>query len=443
MAALKDYPMKSSAALFVAGAKLFILPLSAYCQAPIHTTPCDLASNPQEYAGQLVEVRGKISIGFEDFTLVESGCSEEGRPIWLVYGGDEPTPTMSTVNDQAREPGSELKVNGRRIPLNRDAALDLFRQRLDAVRLSTIGDQPCNDCHLYRVTATLTGVFFAVPKDQLGGYGHLGCCHLLAIQHVSDVDAERTAIPMGGSFQCTSENRTLDADQASRLKAFDKSCAGLTFSQCQDLRLKQIAAAANYWHDSIRPEDGNLDVGEIAGNTSKESWKSTDRLKTYTVSIQSSDPTKMENKAIGGLITQETCHATVPPLPMSAPVGCRNLWSEFPSRKEDNETISRQVATGEETWRMGPAARASKQALIEAAKAWHIALSNDLLPVDCEKPMVVEGDQFTWCHWTARDGMQSLSIQVSRFGYLRHGGSWTSVPWFLTRGNGAVCSIGP
>ena len=433
-------------ARFVAPFFLFLAcASSSRAQLPIPVTPCDLVDSPAEYSGKVVAVRAPVNLAFEDFSLAQDGCEDAYPGVWLVYGGDEPTPTASTVNDLSRKPGSVLKVNGRPIPLIHDAALAMFRQRLGAIRISPIGDHPCNDCYLYRVTATLTGVFFAAQKSgqQFEGYGHLGCCHLLAIQQVSDVDAKRTPIPMGGSFQCTAEHRTLDADEASRLKAFEKSCAGLTFSLCQDLSLQEIAAAAGYWNDRIGPEDGTLEGGEISGNTSKQSWVSADKVKTYTVSIQSDDPANTGRKVIGGLITRDKCNATVPPLPMSAVVSCRNIWSEFPSRKENTETISRHVAAGEETWRMGPAERASKQALIEAAKAWHIALSNDLLPVDCEKPMVVEGDQFAWCHWTTRDGMQSLSIQVSRFGYLRHGGSWTSVPWFLTRGNGAVCSIAP
>jgi len=414
-------------------------------QAPVHVTPCDLVNSPQQYAGKVVQVRARISLAFEDFSLAQPGCEDKYPGVWLMYGGDEPTPTSSTVNDLSRKPGSVLKVNGRPIPLVHDAALDLFRDRLTAIRIGPIGDHPCNDCYLYEVTATLTGVFFAATDDaqQHSGYGHLGCCHLLAIQQVSDVDATRTSIPVGGTFQCTSENRQLSASEAERLRAFDNVCAGLTWVQCRNQGPQQIAAAAEYWNDLIKAEDGTWSSGGIEGNTSKEEWESLDKLKAYTVSIQSDDPMKAESKATGGVITREVCKASVPPLPMSAIVSCRNLWSEFSAPRAEIERMSQQAAHGEQPWRMGPVSVASREALNDAAKQWGIAPSKDLQTADCEKPMVVDGDQFVWCHWTARDGMQTLNVQVTRFGDLRKGKNWDSVPWFLTRGNGVVCSVVP
>ena len=414
-------------------------------QEAIHVTTCELIASPERFSGKVVEVRARVILAFEDFSLAQKDCEDAYPGVWLIYGGDEPTPTASTVNDLSRKRGSELKVNGRLIPLVHDDFLELFRDRLDAIRISPIGDHPCYDCHLYQVTATLTGVFFAAKNDagRLNGYGHLDCCHLLAIQQVSDVAAVRTQIPIGGNFECASEKRTLDAAEANRLKAFEKPCAGLTFRKCQDLRAQEIVAAAEYWNDHIQPDEGTLDVGEIIGNKSKQQWESADKLKTYALSIESEDPTKIGSKAAGGVITRTICKATVPPLPMSTVVSCRRLWSEFPARKEDVESMSRHVAAGEQPWRMRTAVIASKQALRDASENWGIALAKDFLPAECEKPMVVGGDQFTWCGWTARDGMQSVSIQITRFGYLRKGGDWASVPWFLTRGNGVVCSVAP
>jgi hypothetical protein len=175
-------------------------------QTAIQATPCELIASPDKYAGKVVEVRAPVNLAFEDFSLAQEGCEDAYPGVWLMYGGDEPTPTASTVNDLSREPGSVLKVNGLSIPLVHDVSLDLFRQRLNAIRISPIGDHPCYGCYLYKVTATLTGIFFAAGNDarHLNGYGHLGCCHLLAIQKVSDVDAVRTPIPMGGSFECVS-----------------------------------------------------------------------------------------------------------------------------------------------------------------------------------------------------------------------------------------------
>jgi len=68
---------------------------------------------------------------------------------------------------------------------------DDFR-KLYALIASRQGDKPN-----YRVTATLTGMFFAgkESKDAKGnvvaysGYGHLGCCALLVITAVSEVES--------------------------------------------------------------------------------------------------------------------------------------------------------------------------------------------------------------------------------------------------------------
>jgi len=431
--------------LFAVLLSLSACSIACKAQTAIQLTPCELIASPEKFSGKVVEVRAGVSLAFEDFSLAQQGCQDAYPGVWLIYGGDEPTPTASTVNDLSRKPGSVLKVNGQSIPLVHDDALELFRDRLDAIRISPIGDRPCNDCHLYQVTATLTGVFFAAKIDahQHSGYGHLGCCHLLAIQQVSDVVAVRTPIPMGGSFECASDKRTLDAAEANRLEEFEKPCAGLTFKQCQDSRFPEIAAAAGYWSDHIEPEDGTLGGGEIVGNTSKQEWVSADKLKSYTVSIQSDDPTKPEGKATKGVITRDICKATVPPLPMSAVVSCRRLWLEFPAKRADVVRMSQQVARGDQTWRKDPASVASREALNEAAKVWGVALPKDFQTPDCEELMVVDGDQFAWCHWTAQDGMQSFGIQVTRFGYLRRGRNWDSVPWFLTRGNGVVCSVAP
>lgn len=436
--------MKDRFLFLIAALFFFVLALPVLAQAPIHATPCDLVNNPGKYANQVVEVRGSVSISFEDFTLVEPGCEEASRPIWLIYGGDEPTPTASTVNDLSRKPGSVLKVNGRPIPLVHDAALDLFRQRLGAIRISPVGDRPCYDCHLYQVTATLTGVFFAAQSQgqQFEGYGHLGCCHLLAIQQVSDVGAERTPIPMGGIFECAAETRKLDAIEANRFRTFE-SCAGLNDTQCRNLVYQEIAAAAAYWNDHIDPREWTSNLGEIAGNTSKHTWESVDKLKTYTVSIQSSDPEKAGSMVTGGDITRSTCKATAPPLPQSTIISCRNLWSEFPVQKAEVEKLPARISQGLEKWRMSPAADASREALKQAAGVWGIALSKDYLPAVCNRPMDYNGDEFSWCQLTARDGMQSLGIQITRFAYLRHGRSWDQVPWVLTRGNGVVCRSEP
>ncbi len=81
----------------------------------------------------------------------------------------------------------DIKVNGVSYEIEKDES---FR-RLYALIAARHGEKPD-----YTVTATLTGTFFAGEERKLangqkdfGGYGHLGCCSLLVITKVSDVES--------------------------------------------------------------------------------------------------------------------------------------------------------------------------------------------------------------------------------------------------------------
>src|SRR5258708_40335765 len=102
-------------------------------------------------------------------------CGDKLRPIWLAYGRKDATPWKLAFNDRDRRPGTLMEVNGKPIVLVQNDSLDLFKRRLLAVRIGRGDDASCRggDCHLYNVTATFTGYFFAIGKDG-GGYGHLG-----------------------------------------------------------------------------------------------------------------------------------------------------------------------------------------------------------------------------------------------------------------------------
>jgi len=430
---------------FVAVFLFVALGASGRAQAPMQVTACDLVNSPQKYAGKVIEVRARVDLAFEDFSLAQNGCEDAYPGVWLVYGGDVPTPTPSTVNDLERKPGSVLRVNGVPVPLEHDASLELFKQRLNARRLAGIGERPCYDCYLFRVTATLKGMFFAggTGKENLGGYGHLGCCHLLAIEQVRDVEAERTQIPFGGSFRCSSDVRKLTPGEAQRLHAFDQPCGTVSFRRCQELNSQQIAAAAAYWDDPIQPEEGRDEGGMIQGNRLTRSWESPDKLKVYKLEIDSDASSNPDSKATGGTITRETCQAVIPPLPMIATPNCQEFSSEFPVRDADMDRVRREAASGNDGWRMGSAETASREALTVAAATWQVNLAQDLRFEECNKPMEYEGDQLTWCGWSDPAGMQTFSVQVTRFGRMRHGKGWEAVPWLLTRGNGVACTPRP
>lgn len=156
-------------------------------QNALEVSGCELAKNPKNFDGKLVRVREGLSLHFEDFTLAIKNC-DSSQSIWLAFGGDVPGIVASTANDNFRKPGSDIKVNGVSYGITKD---DNFR-KLYALVASRHGDKPD-----YKVTATLTGMFFAgeESKDPKGnvvaysGYGHLGCCALLVITRVSGVES--------------------------------------------------------------------------------------------------------------------------------------------------------------------------------------------------------------------------------------------------------------
>jgi len=147
---------------------------------------CDLARNPKAFDGKLIRVRGTLNVHFEDFSLGVRNCDTE-QGIWLAFGGDVPGIVASTVNDSFRKPDSEIKINGVSYGVKKD---DSFR-RLYALIAARHGDKPN-----YNVSAMLTGMFFAGQESRTAkgtvdfvGYGHLGCCALLVITQVSDVES--------------------------------------------------------------------------------------------------------------------------------------------------------------------------------------------------------------------------------------------------------------
>lgn len=153
-------------------------------QEPIKVTPCQLAENPGEYNHKLVQVTGFVSHGFEDFTIFDPTCSSRFS-IWLEYGGVRASDTMYccgvTPSDSRPE---QLVIENIPIPLTDDARFRKFNALVQKRPSST-------------VRATIVGRFFSgkqrpSPDGAIWeGYGHLGCCSLLAIQQIVDVDTQR------------------------------------------------------------------------------------------------------------------------------------------------------------------------------------------------------------------------------------------------------------
>ena len=123
---------------------------------------CDLLSNPKAFDGQWIQVHGRISLAFEDFTLWEQGCDRPlARSVWLEYGGDEETPTKFCCGDHSRPKGKDISIRGQTVPLIRDAQMKEFIQKVRDQRSRKANGQACQGslCNLYHLSATLTGLF--------------------------------------------------------------------------------------------------------------------------------------------------------------------------------------------------------------------------------------------------------------------------------------------
>jgi hypothetical protein len=141
-------------------------------------TVCELKANPTDYNHKLIEVIGFVSHGFEDFGLFDPSCPSWPY-VWLEYGGTKKSGTMYCCGvsaDRARP--EELVVEGTTVTLTRDETFDAF-DKLIQTRPDTV------------VHATLVGRFFAGKENRFSngkivrrGYGHMGCCSLLAIQEI-------------------------------------------------------------------------------------------------------------------------------------------------------------------------------------------------------------------------------------------------------------------
>jgi hypothetical protein len=154
-----------AAALFVAA--------SAYAQEPEKVTACDLKNHSGDYNHKLIEVTGFVSHGFENFTLYDPGCSAWPE-VWLEYGGTVNSGTVYCCATEAHTRTAEPVIENVPIPLVNDSA---FRE-FDAM----IQGAPDTMVH-----ATIVGTYFAGNGGK-GGFGHLGCCTLLMIQQIAQVD---------------------------------------------------------------------------------------------------------------------------------------------------------------------------------------------------------------------------------------------------------------
>lgn len=170
-------------------AAFFVLISSLNAQQPVQpikTTLCEIKRDPMSFNKKLVEVSGHASHGFEDSMFEDLTCFEgKGIPgIWMEYGGTASTDTMYCCGVTPSKEKKPLVVQGISVNLVQD---ELF-QRFDKL----LHSKPRKEIS---IRASVRGRIFVAPSSigqiRYFGYGHMGCCMLLAIEQVLSVDSTK------------------------------------------------------------------------------------------------------------------------------------------------------------------------------------------------------------------------------------------------------------
>lgn len=170
---------------------LSLLRIAASCEEPQKVTVCQLQHDPPAFNHKLVQLEAFVSWGFEDFTLFDPNCYVYPQ-IWLEYGGKVNSGTIYFgPGTSQRKRNNELIVQGIPIPLVDDDRFKEFDKRIH---------HPGPGGHGPPTRAQLIGRFFAGRKETYpsgesawSGFGHFGCCTLLAVQQATQFDSGERA----------------------------------------------------------------------------------------------------------------------------------------------------------------------------------------------------------------------------------------------------------
>lgn len=156
-------------------------------EPPIKTTLCEIKKDPLAFNKKLVEVSGYGTFGFEDSMFEDPTCFEhsDGPGVWMEYGGTVSTDTMYCCGFSPSNTKKPLTVQDIPVPLVEDEQFKRFDTMLHS-------KQPKKDVS---VRATVRGRIFVaqskIAQISFWGYGHMGCCMLLAIEQVVSVDSKK------------------------------------------------------------------------------------------------------------------------------------------------------------------------------------------------------------------------------------------------------------
>jgi hypothetical protein len=143
---------------------------------PQRITFCQLAASPETYDKKLVQLDGLITFGFENFHFVDPSCPTPSFSVWITYGGKAASNAVYCCPGEGGQGlrTDNLSIDGVEVLLTDDSVFRQFTALLAKERDTM-------------VRATIVGRFFAGKEspDSFGrGFGHFGCCSLLAIQQI-------------------------------------------------------------------------------------------------------------------------------------------------------------------------------------------------------------------------------------------------------------------
>lgn len=174
------------------------VPLEAPKRPIIDTTVCQLRSSPAEFDHKQIRVNAYLSLGFEDAGMHDPSCPENSSRNWQSSNRDWRGFWVEFANEAEHE-----GVKGF-LPLVEDAKLqqfnDVFNQRgsqmLRAVLIGTFYEaKPLEDSEPGKISLAI------------GGFGHMGCCHLFVVSQVESVETQYSADLDYSAYWGTSEPR--------------------------------------------------------------------------------------------------------------------------------------------------------------------------------------------------------------------------------------------
>lgn len=256
---------------------------------PVTVSVCQLKKSPLDYNHKLVEVTGFVTHAARNFTVYDPTCPS-WPAIWLEYGGSINSGTVAcckTLSDR-RRPQPLIIEN---IPLTLTDN-QLFEDFDKAIQPPFRAGQSGAVEH-----ATLIGTFFAGQQMETaterywGGYGHMGCCSLLAIQEVKDADTQwRADLDYGESNEkldlpdpdCTLRMLLPDEQNAVLILAQHDADSGTRgWALTEPARVAADALARLTKKKSLMASDVKL----IRDSTPRKTYQWSGKNKTYTVVV--------------------------------------------------------------------------------------------------------------------------------------------------------------